>query len=110
PTALSEKQLERLLEIIHHYVDVSSLKEFSTEANPDELTNGKLSVLKSGGVGRLSIGVQSFDTELLKRIGRTHGADDPIKVIENARKIGFENISIDLIYGLPGQTTEQWED
>lgn len=110
PTALSEKQLERLLEIIHQYVDVSSLREFSTEANPDELTNGKLSVLKNGGVGRLSIGVQSFDTELLKRIGRTHGADDPIRVIENARKIGFENISIDLIYGLPGQTTEQWEE
>ncbi|WHT47537.1 radical SAM family heme chaperone HemW [Sporosarcina thermotolerans] len=110
PTALSENQLERLLEIIHQYVDVSSLKEFSTEANPDELTNGKLSVLKNGGVGRLSIGVQSFDTELLKRIGRTHGADDPIRVIENARKIGFENISIDLIYGLPGQTIQQWED
>ncbi|MDW0112307.1 radical SAM family heme chaperone HemW [Sporosarcina saromensis] len=110
PTSLSEKQLERLLEIVHQFVDVRSLKEFSTEANPDELTAGKLAVLKNGGVNRLSIGVQSFDEQLLKRIGRTHGANDPIKVIQDARRIGFENISIDLIYGLPDQTMQQWKE
>ncbi|HEX5564974.1 MAG TPA: radical SAM family heme chaperone HemW, partial [Sporosarcina sp.] len=110
PTSLSEKQLDRLLEIIHRHVDVRSLREFSTEANPDELTRGKLSVLKNGGVGRLSIGVQSFDEQLLKRIGRTHGADTPEKIIRDAREIGFENISIDLIYGLPEQSIRQWED
>ena len=110
PTSLSEKQLERLLEIIHEYVDVNSLKEFSTEANPDELTYGKLIVLKNGGVDRLSIGVQSFDTELLKKIGRTHGPDDAARVVGEARKAGFDNISIDLIYGLPGQTIAQWQD
>lgn len=110
PTSLSEKQLDRLLEIIHQHVDVRSLREFSTEANPDELTRGKLSVLKNGGVGRLSIGVQSFDEQLLKRIGRTHGADTPNKVIRDAREIGFENISIDLIYGLPEQSIRQWKD
>ncbi|MFC5604034.1 radical SAM family heme chaperone HemW [Sporosarcina koreensis] len=110
PTSLSEKQLDRLLEIIHQYVDVRSLREFSTEANPDELTCGKLSVLKNGGVGRLSIGVQSFDEQLLKRIGRTHSAETPTKVIRDAREIGFENISIDLIYGLPEQSVQQWKD
>ncbi|MFC5591058.1 radical SAM family heme chaperone HemW [Sporosarcina soli] len=110
PTSLSEQQLDRLLAIIHDYVDVSSLTEFSTEANPDELTYGKLKVLKNGGVDRLSIGVQSFDTELLKKIGRTHNADDPVRVITDARKVGFENMSIDLIYGLPGQTIAQWQD
>lgn len=110
PTSLSEKQLERLLEIIHEYVDVSSLKEFSTEANPDELTYGKLIVLKNGGVDRLSIGVQSFNADLLKKIGRTHGPDDAARVVGEARKAGFDNISIDLIYGLPGQTIEQWQD
>ena len=110
PTSLSEKQLDRLLAIIHTYIDVASLKEFSTEANPDELTYGKLVVLKNGGVKRLSIGVQSFDEELLKKIGRTHGADDAGRVIADARKVGFDNISIDLIYGLPGQTREQWQD
>ncbi|MFJ7933604.1 radical SAM family heme chaperone HemW [Sporosarcina sp. NPDC096371] len=110
PTSLSEKQLDRLLTIIHDYVDVSSLKEFSTEANPDELTYGKLTVLKSGGVDRLSIGVQSFDSDLLKRIGRTHGPDDAERVVREARKAGFDNISIDLIYGLPDQTIVQWQD
>lgn len=110
PTSLSEKQLDRLLAIINNHVDVRSLKEFSTEANPDELTYGKLLVLKNGGVNRLSIGVQSFDADLLKKIGRTHGPDDVAVVIEDARKAKFDNISIDLIYGLPGQTREQWQD
>ncbi|KAA0965433.1 oxygen-independent coproporphyrinogen III oxidase [Sporosarcina sp. ANT_H38] len=110
PTSLSEKQLERLLEIIHEYVDVSSLKEFSTEANPDELTYGKLTVLKNGGVNRLSIGVQSFDADLLSKIGRTHSPDDAARVVGEARRAGFDNISIDLIYGLPGQTIAQWQD
>lgn len=110
PTSLSEKQLDRLLAIINSYVDVKSLKEFSTEANPDELTYGKLLVLKNGGVNRLSIGVQSFDADLLKKIGRTHGPDDVAVVIEEARRANFDNISIDLIYGLPGQTKAQWQD
>ncbi|MFD1203858.1 radical SAM family heme chaperone HemW [Sporosarcina contaminans] len=110
PTSLSEKQLDRLLEIINAFVDYKKLREFSTEANPDELTEDKLAVLKNGGVSRLSIGVQSFDEELLKQIGRTHGANDPKRVIDEARRIGFENISIDLIYGLPNQTIGQWKD
>ena len=74
------------MQIIHNYVDVASLKEFSTEANPDELTYGKLLVLKNGGVKRLSIGVQSFDEELLKKIGRTHGPDDAIRVVDRRKK------------------------
>ncbi len=110
PTSLSEKQLDRLLEIINSYIDVKTLKEFSTEANPDELTYGKLLVLKAGGVNRLSIGVQSFDADLLKKIGRTHGPEDVAVVINDARRANFDNISIDLIYGLPGQTKEQWQD
>ncbi|MBB4825775.1 oxygen-independent coproporphyrinogen-3 oxidase [Sporosarcina luteola] len=109
PTALSEKQLKRLLEIIRTYIDVEAVKEFSTEANPDELTDEKLRVLKDGGVNRLSIGVQSFDDELLRKIGRTHGSLDAERVISKARDIGFENMSIDLIYGLPGQSIQQWE-
>ncbi|MFS0575277.1 radical SAM family heme chaperone HemW [Sporosarcina sp. 179-K 3D1 HS] len=109
PTSLSEAQLDRLLEIIHQYVQVSALKEFTTEANPDELTPGKLAVLRNGGVNRLSIGVQSFDPDLLVKIGRTHGPDDAVRVIGDARKAGFDNISVDLIYGLPGQTIKQWQ-
>lgn len=110
PTALNARQLERLLEIVHSHVDVSSLTEFTTEANPDELTNDKLNVLKNGQINRLSLGVQSFDEELLKKIGRSHSPKQAIDVVNNARKAGFDNISIDLIYALPGQTQAQWRD
>lgn len=110
PTALTAKQLERLLEIVHSYINVKALTEFSTEANPDELTMDKLSVLKNGQVKRLSLGVQSFDAELLKKIGRSHSPKQAIDVVNNARRAGFENISIDMIYALPGQTQAQWKD
>lgn len=110
PTALTAKQLERLLEIVHSYINVKTLTEFSTEANPDELTMDKLSVLKNGQVKRLSLGVQSFDADLLKKIGRSHSPKQAIDVVNNARRAGFENISIDMIYALPGQTQAQWKD
>lgn len=109
PTSLSAQQLERLLEIIHKFVNVDQLIEFTTEANPDELTKDKLKVLKAGGINRLSLGVQSFDADLLKQIGRTHNPQDPIRVIEEARAIGFDNISIDLMYALPNHTIETWQ-
>lgn len=109
PTSLSATQLERLLEIIHEFVKVDQLIEFTTEANPDELTTDKLKVLKAGGINRLSLGVQSFDADLLKQIGRTHNPEDPIRVIQEARAIGFNNISIDLMYALPNHTIETWQ-
>ncbi|GKV68031.1 coproporphyrinogen III oxidase [Sporosarcina sp. NCCP-2716] len=109
PTALTAPQLDRLLEIVHSYVDVRSLTEFSTEANPDELTEEKLRVLKNGLVSRLSLGVQSFDAGLLKKIGRSHSPEQAVQVIGSARKNGFHDISIDLIYALPGQTQTQWD-
>ncbi|MCM3756949.1 radical SAM family heme chaperone HemW [Sporosarcina aquimarina] len=110
PTALTAKQLERLLEIVHSYINVDALSEFSTEANPDELTMDKLNVLKNGHMKRLSLGVQSFDADLLKKIGRSHSPKQAIDVVNNARRAGFENISIDMIYALPGQTQAQWKD
>ncbi|SIT82478.1 radical SAM family heme chaperone HemW [Edaphobacillus lindanitolerans] len=110
PTALSVGQLEKLFDSIARSVPKGRLIEFSTEANPDELTPDKLALLKEKGVGRLSIGVQSFDEGLLRRLGRTHGPADAERVVRDARDAGFENLSIDLMYGLPGQTIEQWED
>ncbi|REB09972.1 oxygen-independent coproporphyrinogen III oxidase [Sporosarcina sp. BI001-red] len=110
PTALTAKQLDRLLYIVHSHINVKNLTEFSTEANPDELTLDKLNVLKNGQVKRLSLGVQSFDEGLLKKIGRSHSPKQAIDVVNNARRAGFENISIDLIYALPGQTQTQWKD
>lgn len=110
PTALSARQLEKLLGSIEQSVPKGRLIEFSTEANPDELTPEKLSVLADHGIGRLSIGVQSFDEGLLKKLGRTHSPGEAERVVEDARKAGFENLSIDLMYGLPEQTAAQWED
>ncbi|PIC95973.1 coproporphyrinogen III oxidase [Sporosarcina sp. P26b] len=110
PTALSVEQLDRLLTIVSQYVDVTTLKEFTTEANPDDLSEGQLSILKEKGVNRLSIGVQTFNERLLKQIGRTHSNEDVERVIAAARSVGFENISIDLMYSLPTQTVSEWEE
>lgn len=109
PTALSAQQIEKLLSLITKHIPMSSVKEFSSEANPDELTIDKLQALYNGGVNRLSMGVQSFDQSLLKKIGRTHSNEHVYETIQNAKQVGFDNISIDLMYGLPGQTMEQWQ-
>ncbi len=110
PTSLSASQINRLLEIINTHLSTNQLVEFASEANPDELSIEKLNALKSGGINRLSLGVQSFDNELLKKLGRTHSNEQVLKTIENAREIGLSNLNIDLMYGLPGQTMNQWED
>lgn len=110
PTALSAEQIEKLLSLITKHIPISSVKEFSSEANPDELTIDKLRALYNGGVNRLSMGVQSFDQSLLKKIGRTHSNEHVYETIQNAKNVGFKNISIDLMYGLPGQTMEQWQE
>lgn len=110
PTSLSAAQIEKLLALIAKHIPLSNVKEFSSEANPDELTVEKLQALYKGGVNRLSMGVQSFDQGLLEKIGRTHSNEHVYETIQNAKDVGFTNISIDLMYGLPGQTMEQWQD
>ncbi|GEL14162.1 coproporphyrinogen III oxidase [Lapidilactobacillus concavus DSM 17758] len=103
PTALSAKQLARLFDGLHQLIDIKD-QEFTVEANPNDLLDGtKLPVLREYGVNRLSIGVQSFNDDVLKKIGRTHSAQQAVEAVHNAQKIGFDNISIDLIYRLPGQ-------
>ncbi|WP_226667426.1 radical SAM family heme chaperone HemW [Metabacillus litoralis] len=111
PTALTAKQLDRLLEgITTELLPTNELIEFAVEANPGELTNEKLHVLKNAGVNRLSIGVQSFNDELLNKIGRVHRREDVFRTINEAQQIGFDNMSIDLMYGLPGQTVEDFTE
>ena len=109
PTALSAEQLQRLFELIKQHIPQQHLEEFTSEANPDELTYEKLVVMKNNGIDRLSLGVQSFDEDILKRLGRTHSNEHVYNTIQMAKDIGFTNISIDLMYGLPGQTMEQWK-
>lgn len=110
PTSLSAKQLDVLLTGVHRYLPTSTTKEFTVEANPGDLTEDKLEVLKSHGVNRLSMGVQTFDDRLLKKIGRKHSAQDVYDTIKLLEKKQFDNVSIDLIYALPGQTLESFRD
>lgn len=109
PTALDARQLSRLCEAIREYLPFEQ-GEFTFEANPDDLTAEKLRVMRSFGVNRLSLGVQSFNDELLRSIGRTHSSKEVFGAVERAKQAGFENISIDLMYGLPNQTLEDFRD
>ncbi|MGE7601161.1 radical SAM family heme chaperone HemW [Peribacillus sp. NPDC097675] len=111
PTSLDEKQLSFLCEAISETLPFDSKQaEYTFEANPGDLSREKLEILYQAGVNRLSFGVQSFNDELLKRIGRTHRASEVYETIQLAQDVGFTNITIDLIYGLPGQTMEDFED
>ncbi|WP_028399257.1 radical SAM family heme chaperone HemW [Ectobacillus panaciterrae] len=105
PTALNMEQTEKLLLIIQkHLRPLSKNYELTFEANPGDLPKEKLKLLLDGGVNRLSFGVQSFNDELLKRIGRTHTKQDVLQAIREAKEVGFSNVNVDLIYSLPGQT------
>lgn len=110
PTSLNEKQLEWFVQSINRNLPMSNNVEFTFEANPGDLTKGKLQILKDAGVNRLSLGVQTFNDELLKSIGRVHRAKDVYQTVENAKSIGFQNISIDLIFSLPTQTITDFKE
>lgn len=107
PTALSASQLEVLLKGLTKHLDLSVLEELTIEANPGDLDADKIAVLKNSAVNRVSLGVQTFDDKMLKKIGRSHLEKDIYENIDRLKLAGFDNISIDLIYALPGQTMEQ---
>ena len=107
PTALSAPQLELLLNGLTKNLDLSVLKELTIEANPGDLDADKIAVLKQSPVNRVSLGVQTFDDKMLKKIGRSHLEKDIYENIDRLKLAGFDNISIDLIYALPGQTMDQ---
>ncbi|WP_285014291.1 radical SAM family heme chaperone HemW [Lactococcus garvieae] len=109
PSVLPADQLEKLLTHLTKNLDLEELEEFTVEANPSDLTDEVLTVLAQSPVNRISLGVQSFDDKLLKKIGRTHTEAQVYSSIERLRAAGFENITIDLIYGLPNQTMEMVE-
>ena len=108
PSILSISEIKNILQTIYTLYSVNEDAEITVECNPDDLTDPKLSSYKKIGVNRLSIGVQSFADADLKFMNRSHNAKEAIKSIELAKKVGFENITIDLIYGLPNQTLKQW--
>ncbi|MBB3108960.1 oxygen-independent coproporphyrinogen-3 oxidase [Paenibacillus phyllosphaerae] len=110
PTVLTPPQMERFLASVKRHFPLVPGVEFSMEANPGTVDPDKLAAMKAGGVNRISFGVQSFDNGLLERIGRIHNVDDVYRSIENARAAGFNNLSIDLMFGLPGQSVETLAD
>ncbi|MFV0558135.1 MAG: radical SAM family heme chaperone HemW [Enterococcus sp.] len=110
PTSLSTKQLARLFTGIHESLPTNTTKEFTVEANPGDLTAEKLQVMKEYQVNRLSMGVQTFNNQLLKKIGRKHTAEDVYQTMKILEKNDFTNVSIDLIYALPGQTLADFRD
>ena len=107
PTALSAQQLAYLLTELPKVMDLSEVEEFTIEANPGDLDPDKIAVLKDSQVNRVSLGVQTFDNKMLKKIGRSHQEQDIYDNIRHLKQDGFDNISIDLIYALPGQTMDQ---
>ncbi|NQT19474.1 MAG: radical SAM family heme chaperone HemW, partial [Planctomycetes bacterium] len=108
PTVLSAEQLGALLQVIAEQVDIEPDCEFTIEANPGTLDPEKTAALREAGVNRISLGAQSFRPETLQKLGRIHGPDEIFQAVEMLRKHGFQNIGLDLIYAVPGQTLEQW--
>lgn len=111
PTALSAAQLERMLTALHTYFPVESALEFTVEAGrPDSITKEKLQVLKSFGVGRISVNPQTMQDATLVRIGRKHTVEQTREAFYLAREAGFDNINMDLIMGLPGERAADFAD
>lgn len=108
PSLLTPSQLERILQTVHERFKVSADAEVTMEMNPGTLTPETLGAFRRAGVNRASFGVQTFDDEALRRLGRVHTADDARRTLADLRDTGFANISFDLIAGLPGQTLADW--
>jgi oxygen-independent coproporphyrinogen-3 oxidase len=108
PSLLAVDELKMIIGAVHKNYKVASNIELTLECNPDDLTKQKLQELKSSGINRLSIGVQSFDGEELKFFNRAHNAKEAESSIKMSQDIGFENITIDLIYGSPLLTAQLW--
>jgi oxygen-independent coproporphyrinogen-3 oxidase len=108
PTALNIAQLEFLLRGFHERLELSQLVEWTIEANPGSVSARKAALLKKFGVNRVSLGVQSWDDELLKLLGREHNAPQAKESFRILRDAGFTNVNVDLMFGLPGQTVDQW--
>ncbi|MDR1942390.1 MAG: radical SAM family heme chaperone HemW [Endomicrobium sp.] len=109
PSVLSENQIEKLLNLIAGAFDLSGLKEFTFELNPESASKRKFGILRSAGVNRISLGLQSDDDTSLKLLGRVHDFKTFVSAVDDARDCGFENINLDLIYGFPGQTLKEWK-
>jgi len=109
PSQLNADDFSRIFDRISQYFDLSTCREVTLEANPDDISSGYLQALRSLPFNRISMGVQSFDSEDLLFLRRRHGREQALRAVALCKEQGYENISIDLIYGLPGQTPSKWK-
>ncbi|XOV65995.1 MAG: radical SAM family heme chaperone HemW [Fluviicola sp.] len=110
PSLLSKEEISSFLELIHAQFNVKPNAEISLEANPDDCSEANLTNWKSIGINRLSIGVQSFKSSDLEWMNRAHNAKEAEECVRNAQTVGFRNITVDLMYGLPQLTEEEWRN
>ena len=110
PSILSSYDLEILFNLLHQYFQLTDDTELTVECNPGTVDKQKLTAMQSFGVNRLSFGVQAMQDVVLERIGRIHTVESVYDSYDLARKIGFDNINLDLIFALPGQTMKQWQE
>lgn len=110
PSLFPPDETARILDAIHGHFQILEDAEITLEANPGASEVERFSALREAGINRLSIGVQSFDDDALRRLDRIHSSDDAKTAFEAARKSGFSNLSIDLMFGIPFQTFEQAQD
>ncbi|WP_037316654.1 radical SAM family heme chaperone HemW [Salegentibacter sp. Hel_I_6] len=108
PSLLEAEELQQIFETIYSNYRIAENPEITLEANPDDLTEEKVEMLKASKINRLSIGIQSFFEEDLKLMNRAHNSEEALKSINLAKEY-FDNISIDLIYGIPGMSVERWQ-
>ena len=109
PTVLAAAQLEQLFAALHRHFRVAPAAEITCEANPGTVDRAKFVLLRALGVNRLSMGVQSFQPEELRFLGRIHSVEDVYTAYAAARQAGFANINLDFIFGLPGQQEADWQ-
>jgi len=102
PSVLNSKHLSKIIEALHKYYDLSHLEEFSIEANPEDVTDNNVKLWLDAGINRVSLGIQSFVEEELTFLGRRNSVQDNIRAIEILKSYNVQNISVDLIYGIPG--------
>ena len=108
PSLLPAKNLEKILQKLNDTFDTSRVKEITLEANPGEASLEHLKDIKSLGINRISIGLQSFNDNILKLLGRLHKSEDCLKTFKDIRKAGFDNINTDMIFNIPGLTVQNW--
>jgi len=110
PTLMSEKQIQKLNNIIQENFILSQAMEWTIEANPERLNSSKLKLLKTSGINRVSLGVQTMNNKYLKYLGRNHNAQAAVNSYKRIRKAGFENINIDLMFSFPKQTMRELKE